>query len=215
MRWQYGVTTVPERFETYLPRTLDSLAKAGFDGPCLFVDGCDMVPSYLDSYASTLRPERVGCYGNWWLAAVELFLRSPRADRYAIFQDDFLCCSDFRERLNAPDLPDHCNLSLTPENLDDSKYGWYLSNQKGRGAVALVFSNRCFESLLQSPLPRRPKLYKGERGTKAIDGAIADCLKTSYPEYVHNPPLIRHIGDETTLAHGHHPQVEAPEESLL
>jgi hypothetical protein len=37
--WAYGITTVPSRLTTLLPRTITSLAAAGFDKPHLFVDG--------------------------------------------------------------------------------------------------------------------------------------------------------------------------------
>src|SRR6185503_20920621 len=75
--WAYGVTTVPSRRETTLPRTLASLAAAGFASPRLRVDDVEN--------------DRLYAPGNWWLLLHELWIRSEGgADFYAIFQDDVI-----------------------------------------------------------------------------------------------------------------------------
>src|SRR5688572_13834079 len=97
VRWAYGVTTVPKRRRDLLPRTLGSLAAGGFAAPWLFVDGCDELPGWRAEFVAPGRAAGVTCryplvraYANWGLALGELWLRDPHADRYAVFQDDFV-----------------------------------------------------------------------------------------------------------------------------
>jgi hypothetical protein len=139
--WASGVTTVPERFQTTLPRTLLSLKNAGFPEPRLFIDGYDRDPGL--QLPTTVRHDRIRVVGNWMLALWELYIRDPSATRYAIFQDDLIAYRNLRlylERLRYPDQG-YCNLYTFPENqrLSAGRTGWYPSNQLGRGAVALVF----------------------------------------------------------------------------
>lgn len=90
VKWAYGVTTVPERLNDLLPRTLRSLASGGFELPRIFIDGLKEqdIPSHLSAYEVTCRYPKVRTFGAWMLAALELFLREPHADRYATFQDE-------------------------------------------------------------------------------------------------------------------------------
>lgn len=198
--WSYGVTTVSERFDTYLLPTLESLHDAGFDKPHLFIDGSmDNPPPQLFNYQRTVRSQRVRTYGNWVLALWELYLLNPRADRYAVFQDDFLCSKNMRAYLDQCAFPDngYWNLYTFPCN-ERPSVGWHLSNQLGKGALGLVFNRSGVQALLkQEHMVDRPP---HERGWRNVDGAVVTALShAGYKEWVHNPSLLQHEGDVSSI----------------
>jgi len=201
MQWSYGITTVPSRLHTTFPRTLKSLANTGFDKPHLFVDGCSDSDKYLNcsSHGITLHHPALRTVGNWVAALWELYCKNPDAHRYAIFQDDLVTCLSLREYLEKCPYITNTYLNLFTALANQSSHeGWYFSNQKGLGAVALVFDNQTAIKLLKSPkLIDKPKSSKGH---KAIDGAIIDALKDSgVKELVHNPSLVQHTGEVTSI----------------
>jgi hypothetical protein len=224
-RWAVGVTTVLERRHTYLPKTLNSLCNAGFDQPTLFIDGCSHaeavgVEDQFKCPVVTRNRPNFRCFGNWFLAAHELVIRTPYAHRYLIVQDDFVTYHRLREYLNRCSYPkenSYYNLYTVPENQElipvDSNgkplEGWHKSNQKGRGAVALMFTNEGMATLLAHPhMISRPK--DTHRGFEAVDGSIVHAMKKAgYTEYVHYPSLVQHIGDLTTLRSTPRPKPES------
>lgn len=212
--WQYGITTVPSRFDTTLPGTVRSLAAAGFKRPFMFVDG----PVAYPGYDCVTRATPVRTAGNWVLAALELFHRNPFAERFAIFQDDLLAGGDLMEYLSAIKLEPktYWNLYSHPENelFARGRTGFYPSNQAGRGAVGLVFSNQGLRDLLSSEhlLERCFDTSVGhparwERRFRTIDGGIVEALKKKgYTELVHNPSLITHTGDVSSMGNQQGPK---------
>lgn len=222
MEWAYGVTTVAERFHSTLPKTLASLAAAGFDRPRLFIDGAgpQLVQWYVDEFALPVSPRlpRIGLAANWCLSAVELYLYQPMADRYAIFQDDVLACRNLRAYLEACPYPErgYLNLFTFLDNEQLVKHavdGWLEGSelvsrkaqtyhgrrqQAGRGALALVFNREALTTLLSHPhLVNRPQL--GIESAAKIDGGIVEAMnQAGYREYIHNPSLVSHIGCQST-----------------
>ena len=78
--------------------------------------------------------------------------------------------------------------------------------QLGRGAVALVFSHEAVHVLLNSP-HMKTRLYDSQKGFKSIDGAVVTAMHhAGWTEYVHNPSLIQHIGDVSSMGNRRHPQ---------
>lgn len=224
MVWEYGITTVDTRQTTTLPITVESLAKAGFDKPRLFVDGSNALASYAVQFRLpvTVRGnDNIRTFGNWYLAAVELYMRNPNADRYSLFQDDIIGCKGLREYLEHTSYPNgkdarpkgYLNLITYPQNEGLSKVngplpgpeesGWYPSNQMGKGAQGLVFDNASMVTLLTSDyMVNRVKDVR--RGHQGLDGGIVTAMKRmGYIEYVHTPSLIRHIGEETSMGPDH------------
>lgn len=201
--WAYGVTTVQKRLDDPLPRTLASLAAGGFDKPHLFIDGaCDGVRPDL---AVTTHQPSVKTAGNWILAAWELYLRSPFADRYVIFQDDILVYKELRQYLECCEYPTkgYCNLCTYPENLSRAggHAGWYPSNQKGRGAQALMFNSGAIATLLSQP-HLVSRMQNSRNRHRSVDGVVVDALRSpGYREYVHNPSLVDHVGHNSCLDH--------------
>ena len=206
IRWAYGVTTVPSRYHDLLPRTLKSLAEAGFPAPRLFVDDNRPVPTDLAEYQVTYRSPKVRVFGNWVLSAWELLLRHPEADRFAIFQDDFVTYKNLRKYLEACSYPEkgYWNLYTFPHNVKKDVQGWHLSDQFGRGAVALVFNNETLRTLLaQRHMVDRP--LDCHRGWRAVDGGIVTALKKEgWQEFVHTPSLVQHTGLLSSMGNSMH-----------
>lgn len=211
--WAYGITCTPARKETLLPRTIASLKMAGFTDPRLFVDCLPHqdLPKWLEmGLPITSHWPKINVFANWSLALGELYLRSPEAERFAIFQDDILVCSNLRSYLDECKYPDgpfnsetppgYWNLYSTPRvnelgrKVVAGKQGWFLSQQNGRGALALVFSRQAVITLLSSPFFIQRPLDK-IRGWRYVDGGILESFKQAgWKEYVHYPCLVGHTG---------------------
>lgn len=221
LRWEYGVTCMPQRFTTTLPTTLLSLQEGGFDSPRLFVDDITEknkeVLALLDCFPVTYRTPIIKTFGNWYLALIEMYIRHPQADRYAIFQDDIVMSRNVLEYLEHCAFPErgYLNLITYPQNEplkaahfpslpEEKRVGWYPSNQRGQGAQGLVFSRDGVVTLMQNiGMVERPQ--DPVRGWRNIDGGIVNSMKRAgWKEYVHSPSLIRHTGIETTM--GNHAQ---------
>jgi hypothetical protein len=221
VRWAYGVTTCVARKGDLLPRTLESLAAGGFPSPRLFVDGASPAAgvSYADHFKLevTTRWPTIRTAGNFCLGLAELYFREPAADRYAMFQDDLVCCRNLRRYLESCVVASRAywNLYLFPENQrlaprvgQTARFyeGWYPSNQKGKGAVALVFTNEGVRTLLShTHLIERPRDLR--RGHRAIDGGIVTALKKAgWREFVHSPSLVQHVGLISSMGNRPHPK---------
>lgn len=198
--WSYGVTTVKMRLDNgILERTLKSLADGGFDKPHLFIDGANDIEGFAKfGLDYTLRYPAARIAGNWMLSLYELYIRTPNADRFALFQDDFVTYRNLRQYLEKSPYPEngYCNLYTFPINqtlAPKAKTGWFQSNQMGKGAVALVFNNLAVTTLLgRDYLIQRFK--NSQRGHRAIDGGIIDSWRGMYKEYCHHPSLVQHTG---------------------
>lgn len=208
MDWAVGVTTCVQRRAGPLPRTLASLRAAGFAIDRLFVDGDDDAAGWRTEFgcAVTARHPHVRTYGNWVLGLAELFVRHPQASRYAMFQDDFVCVRNLRVYLDAcPHQPQtYLNCYTFPQNAKLARdrgvaAGWFESNQRGKGAVALVFDRAGVMTLLtHQKMVERP-LTPG-RGLTNVDGGVVNALKTAgYRELCHLPSLVQHTGLQTSM----------------
>jgi len=104
-----------------------------------------------------------------------------------------------------------------PQNqkLSNGRKGWYASNQRGRGAVALGF-NKDAVNLLLSSQHMVQKVQCRKRPHRNLDGAIVTAFKkyNAY-EYVHNPSLVQHIGEQSSMGNSRHPHAQSfPGEDL-
>jgi len=219
IKWAYGVTTVPQRINTTFPRTIQSLKWAGFNRPTVFVDANRWAADYSRFNLTTVyRSHKVNAFGNWYLAMLELWIRFPRYDRYAIFQDDILLYKNLRQYLDSYAMyyNHYWNLYTFKQNeqLRDKEITrphWYKSNQRGRGATALVFHRESLAALLSSPVfLAKPMCDKNPH--KSIDGAIVNSFlsgkEQQYFEMVHHPTLTWHIGHSTAIGNPQHTKEE-------
>jgi len=213
MRIAYGVVTVVDRVQTLLPKTLDSLGAAGFDKPRLFVD-CDTFDDHLKYEGFDLdivfHYPRLRTMGNWITALWELYIRNPRADRYLLFEDDIIAYRNLKEYLEKTPYPQrgYCNLYTFPENqkLAKGNIGWVESNQKGYGALGLMFDHAALQIVLGSKLLILKPIHP-TAGHKRHDGAICVTMQSAgFKEYIHNPSLLQHSGRTvSTLGKNKHP----------
>lgn len=214
MKWAYGVTTVPERRANYLQKTMMSLRSAGFGEPRLFVDGLKNSQAALFenefNLPVTCRWPAVRSYGNWVLSLWELYLRDPHCDMYVIFQDDILTYPNLRQYLDRCTFPEekgYYNLWTAPNNqelADKSSGGWFESNQRGQGALALAFNKEAMLLLMrQKHFVEKPQCQ--HRGWRTIDGGVISTMEqVGYKEFCHQPSLIQHIGMHSSMGnHGH------------
>ncbi len=206
--WSYGITTVPERRSTLLPRTLASLKRGGFDAPRLFVDGVSNAEavSWEEDFglAVTARNPRIRTFGNWMLGMAELYIRDPQATRFAIFQDDLICVRNLRQYLDRVPIPGgaYLNLYSWPRNaagVKGSKDGFYPAVERGKGALALVFTRDAVRDLLtQQHTVDRP--MDSIRGHRQVDGGIWNAMhKSGHTEMIHKPSLVQHLGLKSTM----------------
>jgi hypothetical protein len=208
LKWACGVTTVPSRIENgMLSRTLKSLEAAGFGKPRLFVDGAfeHQLPDSLQDYEATCRFPRITPFANWTLGLAELFLRHPKADRFGMFQDDCVAVRNLRGYLDQAEWPEkgYWNLYTIIDNEKlkpkDGSSGFFLSDQRGKGAVALVFDRKAVISLLthQHMVERAVPFSADEanRCWRLIDGGLVNAaLKAGWKEWCHFPSLVQHVG---------------------
>ena len=201
IQWAYGVCTVPSRRNTLLPPTLASLVKGGFDKPRLFIDGRDDYSSI--DLPKTYHIPAIGLTANRFLALGELVARFPKATRFALFEDDLLCCCNLLQYLSRKEYPEksYLNLFVHPNNSKKLvQVGWNLSNQKGQGAVALVFDRQAAAALLTSSHPTQRLWNLPPDKLNSVDGAICDSLvRLGFKEYVHNPSLVQHVGRVSSI----------------
>lgn len=231
MKWQYGMTTCAKRVHDGMTRqTLDSLARAGFDRPRLFVDGgLRDLPAWVHDYDMLARSDPARTAANWVLSLYELWARDSTADRYAVFQDDFVTYPHLREYLEACEYPEkgYWNLYTFPQNqalAPKSEHGgtvdgWFRANQKGKGAVALVFDALAVRALLGQDFlvdrfltvdesPRHPGTRRCDR---SIDGGIVEALnaRRGWTEWCHSPSLVQHAGIESSMGNRVHRLAES------
>lgn len=234
IRWAYGVTTVPGRRGTFLPRTLASLKANGFPDPVLFVDGIDHheALSWEKEFGLPVvnRYPALLTFGNWALALAELYVRNPNIERYAVFQDDLVCSKNLRAYLDALHYPDgkhgtekgYWNLYTfnfygrrVPRDRTvrrEPHKGFYPSpTQQGLGALALVFDREGVWDVLgdRDNILTRPS-HPNERSWKAVDGGIVEAMKRrGRKEMVHYPSLVQHTGHKSAMGNMRHEDAES------
>jgi len=228
--WECGITTVPKRvLDGTLYATLNSLENAGIPKPRIFVDGS--IPLVIQSdiltqkgYALSYRNDPLQVAGNWWLSIWELYLRNPYAHLYAMFQDDITLCKNLRSYIETnPDLyQDNVYLNLFTDSINTERLprgynGWIHAQAKGRGALALIFTHKVLQKLLQSPhmvdrfMDAQTGRYKLPRRMRSVDGGIWNSLdKAGIKEMVHLPSLVQHTGKISTVEPLHNNQPDAP-----
>lgn len=162
-----------------------------------------------------------------------MYVKNPKADRYALFQDDFVAVKNLRQYLEKCKYPERGYWNLytafgKEENrtggnervIKGQKPGWYegalvterVTNkdrlQAGLGAVALVFNNEAVSILLTSPSMRdKPKAVDKRIRYRKVDGGIVTAMNLAgWREYVHNPSLVQHIGTMSSCGNREHPQ---------
>lgn len=221
--WSYGVTVVPERAQI-LKATLQSLSNAGFTEPIIFVD--DSLENskslwYLaDSYQIVYRGKRRKTYSHWVLSLFELFSANKDAARFALFQDDFVTYKNLKSYLDALPYPEdgYWNLytgvpnkkGFATTNEDLAKQaespGFILSNQKGHGALGLVFDSRMLTTIFKSEI-LITRMWDPTLADGNVDGFVVETMRRAgFKEYIHSPSLLKHTGVISSMGNPTHPE---------
>jgi hypothetical protein len=200
--WSVGVITAPRRPPT-LDACLDSLVRAGWHEPRLFIDGSTTIATRHAHLPLTLREPRIGAWPNFYLALAELLMRDPEADAYMLVEDDavFFDREDLRayleellwpaEAVGAVSL--YCSSVYT-----QAEPGWKVfSGPWVWGALAFVFPREAVRQLVGDPL------IIAHRGGRDCGLADTDALigrwsaARGLPIYFPTPSLVQHIGDRS------------------
>jgi predicted O-methyltransferase YrrM len=202
--WAVGVVTAPREHPT-LPRSLASLALAGWASVRLFAEpGCEL-PIESDQIKITRRADTLGEWPNWLLGLAELYQRGPRADAYMMVQDDTVFCRGVREFLEAELWPDDRVGMVSvycPEPHAQSGRGWkpVAAGAGLVGALTCIFPNAAARALLGHPGIVDHRLRGGRHGLVDTDGIIGRwAQQAAMPVYHYSPSLAQHIGDTSTV----------------
>jgi hypothetical protein len=204
-KWAVGVTTAPRRQET-LSWCLDSLARAGWSAPRLFIDSSAPVPERFSHLPVTLRTPALGAWPNYYLGLAELMMREPAADAYFMVQDDsiFYDREDLSAYLDAalwPDEPVGAVSLYCPKIYTQPESGWHRRAEPWvYGALAFVFPRESAKRFIADLTVIEHRWSQRNEGRAQIDLVIGDWAQRSeLPIYYPTPSLVQHIGDTSTL----------------
>lgn len=202
--WAVGVTTAPRKPAT-LFETIASIRSAGWHDMLVFAEPDSQTSGLGQGVQIVRRSDTLGAWPNWILALSELYLRSPQADAYLLFQDDVILCEGVREYLEAELWPRErlAFVSLYCSAGYDSHSGRYAEPPSADGyigALALAFPPQAVRSLLSSGLIWAHRLRPGTGGVNGIDFALGRwAAQRALPGLFHQPSLAQHIGDVSTV----------------
>lgn len=202
--WAVGVTTAPRNKST-LDACLDSVMRAGWSQPMLFVDRGTSLAAHHLHLPVTFREHRVGAWSNFYLTLAELVMGQPDADAYLVIQDDAILYDhgNLREWLESALWPGHniaavslyCSAAYTqPEP------GWHRHRDLWVwGAPAFIFSNESARQFLvdASVVDHRRASRLGHANIDVVIGRWAK--RRGMEIYYPTPSLVQHIGETSTL----------------
>jgi hypothetical protein len=202
--WAVGVTTAPRRRPT-LEACLESLARAGWDEPVLFLDAVD-APGRFAHLPGTARDVRVGAWPNYCLGLWELLLRRPDADAFLMVQDDALFTDrgDVRGYLEQTlwpgDAPALASLYTSAEYTAPQD-GWRALTGRWRwGALAFAFPGALARAFLTDPEVVAHRGNPADGGLAGVDCLIGDWAERAGVAVWHpTPSLVQHIGTTSAI----------------
>jgi hypothetical protein len=204
-KWAVGVTTAPRRQET-LPWCLDSLARAGWSSPRLFIDSGVEVAERFSHMPVTRREPGLGAWPNYYLGLAELLMREPTADAYFMVQDDsiFYDREDLGAYLEAalwPDDPVGAVSLYCPKTYTQPEPGWHVrADLWVYGALAFVFPRESAKRFIADLAVLEHRWSQRNEGRAQIDLTVGHWAQRSeLPIYYPTPSLVQHIGDTSTL----------------
>ncbi|WP_417851837.1 hypothetical protein [Thalassoglobus sp.] len=203
--WMVGVTTSPRRTPT-VNRTLDSLRRAGWSSPWLFLDSAVQIAERHAHLPVTYREAQTGAWPNYFLSLSELVMRNPDADAYMIVQDDAqLTHSENLKKYLEQVLWPHEDIGVVSlfcsSAYDREEEGWHeLREQWVWGAVAMIFSNASAWDFITDKTVIEHRKTGRFNGTRNIDVTIGKWLQRTERKILYPvPSLSAHIGENSTL----------------
>ncbi len=206
--WSVGVTTAPRQKPT-LERMLDSLKRAGWINPRLFVEPDTELPSNAVGLPVSQRDSELGAFPNWYLGLCELVMRDPRVDAYFLCQDDVVFCHGLRgylERALWPAERTGIVSAYCASHVSAGKPLGFQADDRGWdtwGALALVFPNESARAFLTHPSVLQHRVEGPGDGLRNIDSVVgAWCQAVEMPYYIHVPSFAQHIGETSVIYPG-------------
>ncbi len=201
--WAIGVTTAPRRSCT-LEHTLDSIFRAGWHDPRLFLDGTIHMPKKYEHLPVSWRDDSIGAWPTWYMALAELVLRSPSADAYVMLQDDVVLydrenLSEYLQRALWPgDRPGIVSLFYNGSNTSP---GWHRTRDEWPfSAQALVIAPEVARAMLCDTGLSRWWLAAAGGNHIPIPEIIAPWVHQNGIEaWYATPCLAQHIGNTSTI----------------
>jgi hypothetical protein len=202
-KWAVGVTTAPRRSPT-LEACLDTIVRAGWEEPRLFLDGTTRLPSRYAHLPVTWREDSVGAWPAWYLALAELVLHHPEADAFVLLQDDVALFDrevlrDYLERALWPgQRPGLVSLFYTGmdsvNGWHEARGGWHFSAQ------GLIFSPGTARAFLSDAGVSQAWLAAAGGRHVPIPEAVAEWVgRRGIEVWYANPSLSQHIGNSSTI----------------
>lgn len=203
-RWAVGVTTA-QRGRPTLAWCLDSVIRAGWEEPHVFMDSPVDLADRHRNLPVSVRKKRIGAWPSYHLAVLELLLSHPEADAYLLVQDDVV----FHDREN---LREYLESLIWPHDVGvvslyssraytQAEPGWYLLPRTWVwGALAFIFSRERAKEFVSDRRVLRHRWNTWNNGRANIDSVIGRWasrgkLTTYYP----SPSLAQHIGEMSTI----------------
>ncbi|MEM7387593.1 MAG: hypothetical protein AAF514_21880 [Verrucomicrobiota bacterium] len=203
--WVVCVRSAPRKQAT-LSASLESLARAGWPDPFLFVEPGTDVPDGFPTERLTVRTRTLGNFPNFFVALAELVMLFPEADAYMMCEDDVSYCRGLRPYLEETLWPSNRLgvVSLhTPQHQDRGDVaGFYPANPGwgAWGAQAFVFPNAAARAYLRNPQILNHRRRGPGEGKCNADSVVGQwCEDTGLDYYLHTPSLTQHIGETSTL----------------
>jgi hypothetical protein len=204
-RWAVGVTTAPRQQAT-LEWCLNSLIRAGWEAPRLFMDSAVAVAGRFADLPVSLREDKLGAWPNYYLALAELLMREPEADAFLLVQDDVVLYDrhDLRaylEQVLWPADPVGAVSLFCSSAYTRPQPGWHrLATPWVWGAQAFIFSRESAKRFIADPLVLEHRWSHHYRGLANIDIVIGQwAFRHGLPVYYPTPSLAQHVGDTSTL----------------
>ena len=207
LSWAVGMLTAPREKST-IDRTLASLCRAGFDQVHIFAEPGSRIPGEFRHLPVTYQGRKLGNLGNFCTSLITLFMQEPRADCYAIFQDDIEVAAGLKTWCDTEFWPHGAGLvSLyTCKIYYAETSGWRIVKPdmtRTFGAQAFVFRRDVLKEFLTDG--RMFELHETHPGIgdDAVVGEFA--TRRDIGIAYHTPSLIDHVGDVSAIvadAHG-------------
>jgi hypothetical protein len=202
-RWAVGVTTAPRRQPT-LEACLDSVVRAGWDRPRLFLDGTLPVPPRYAHLPTSWREEAIGAWPAWYLALAELIVQCPDADAFLMLQDDVILhdrgpLREYLEQVLWPgDREGVISLFYTGNDIGP---GWHLDRGAWSwGAQAFVFPRVLARQLVADPGTAQALLTAATGRHMPIPSVLfAWAVRGGIDFWFPAPSLAQHIGNVSTI----------------
>tara|TARA_Y100000034_G_scaffold116174_1_gene154179 strand:- start:76 stop:744 length:669 start_codon:yes stop_codon:yes gene_type:complete len=191
-----AITTAERDGEDYLPTTLRSLRDAGFADTAIFAEPNAPAPANLHVIRNL---KKRGAYPNFLHALKWLTFSKPFADAYIVWQDDIEVSLGLRQHLNDLLWPADRETIGVVSLYAAGLYGLEgeglvnITDHRAYGALAYVFPRHAAVKLTSDP-PRRGSLTM-------TDVSVGEfCRREGLSYWVHNPSLVRHIGDVSSIS---------------